>query len=1782
MNDGPGGDQVPAGTARSEGVVPSTTAQSQQVSPAMAGTAVVAPGRVADETQQLLERIRLLEMEIRGHNLLPRASGGEVEQYARQFKAQMLTSERNIPQWVDVVEKRLQHEAIPEVFWSGVAYRYIGDELVMRLPPTLTGNWPALKAELLKLAVHVHPIPDALGKAMAVVGANETLAARRPQLEQWLRRFWELSGDGQPLSETDVKRLRLLAAALLFRRLPENVLNAHNAFKAADPLQELVTVAGETLPRGALAGKREETRAGETLATECYECHKLGHFARDCPTKKGAKGEAELAAHIALQAYARTENPNRGREVAEGSEVAEAALEISKQSPALQALQNQHRKVELLRVSLVVNEQPCVAIIDTASNMNLIRSEFAEGVRAGRKPVLASILGTVPGSKAKVREMCEVQVRTPAGECLGSPQECVVLENPIIKHILLGSGFLMETKANIDYLAEAVTLETRKGVRVKLPFEPMYHQCEAPSGVTSLVVRETEAIPPWTQKVLVAQATGSWERVSGKVWVEPIPHGKVLAAYGVADLVGGMTKILVANLSYKAVSLEQGTPLSSAAVLSERQLVVLAHREVEPSEDEISEGLPEDLDLSEAKRELTRKQMRQLCAVLRRARKLFRSPGEKLGAIGVEPMRIETTSEVPIHMAPRRLPPHKMAVAEQEVARMDQMGVTSPAGSAWSFPVVLQPKPSGELRFCVDFRKLNDITVPDTYPLPRCDDLLSALAGAKYFSALDLESGFWQVPLEESSKDKATFAYPGGARRYDTMPFGLKGASAHFQRVMDAVLAGVKWQYCLVYIDDILIFSDTFEHHLEAIEAVFQKLIEHNFKVKPGKCAILKREVKFLGHLVSRQGIKPNPAKVAAVADLPVPKTEKEVRSFLGLTGYFRRFVKDYARIARPLYGEIDEEKGLTMEQREAFLVLRSALTNAPVLAHPRPNDPFIIETDASEFGLGAVLLQEDDGGNLRPVEYASRLIRPHERKWPIREKEALAIVWACGVFKLWLTQQEFEIRTDHQSLQWLNKSENVRLQRWALELMQYQYRIVYKKGAHNEAADFCSRSGMDTNPGHGNSETWPEHAVLASIRVNHDQMRRAQLADVQTAKMVNWLESETMPSGTLSKVKRFRAAAGNFEMVNGLLTRQGAVVVPMAMRSVVLAEIHRGDLAAHLSAEKMMAVLTPRFWWRSMWKDARAVASACLDCARATPYNSGRQGWLRPVTADGPWHTVAMDIKGPWESGIEDETYVLVIMDHYTKYVILVPLQSKEGSGIAKAFLEQVICRFQCPVVVISDNAREFVMGKFKELCERYGIAQKPVLAYHQQANGLVERYMQMLNKMVRIVATEGATDWPRKLCSVAFAYNISYHPTTGNTPYFLNHVRDPRLPIDNWLQREQRNTDIASRTALSRELMSWTARMIEEAQEEMKARYDQHQRESKLREGNLVLVRRENRISKREPLWSELHRVTKVTSDGLNVTVCPVGGVNEEVVSVQRLRPYHPSQLNPWRFDLAPAETDETVLPSSRVTDTEMGESPDEVPEYMETEVLIPVEAGSSGERERRHSSRGPPEPAASESDRPEAHSGQEAPETSQNEEDNLQRPPTPRVLPPEPLGSGGGEQQAMESSLRGERLTEAPPAQELPGPEEGHSTPLLAPEPGEIAESSEPYQPGPLRESPGGGKWYALEKIVHRRRHKGYPQYRIRWKGWGPEHDTWEYEDSIPTDMLNDYLAQHNLPLVEEVAPPPPVPVEPPQEVDPPKRRRRARAQTVEPAPAAPQPKRRRRGAQSSQRGGSVRDK
>lgn len=445
---------------------------------------------------------------------------------------------------------------------------------------------------------------------------------------------------------------------------------------------------------------------------------------------------------------------------------------------------------------------------------------------------------------------------------------------------------------------------------------------------------------------------------------------------------------------------------------------------------------------------------------------IFHHNEEKLSFTNKIRHEIKTTDEIPVHVKSYRFPHcHKEEVRNQ-VNKMLSDGIIRPSQSPWSSPIWVVPKKADasgkrKWRIVVDYRRINDKTVDDRYPIPNIDDILDKLGKCNYFTTLDLASGFHQIEMSEESIPKTAFNVENGHFEYVRMPFGLKNAPATFQRVMDYVLRDVQNKICLVYMDDIIIFSTSLQEHIANLRQVFLKLRDSKLKIQLDKSEFLRQNVEFLGHVITPQGIKPNPNKIRAIQNFPIPKTAREIKSFLGLLGFYRKFIKDFSKITKPFTKCLKKNEKIIHNQEflKAFNLCKNILTNEPLLQFPDFSKPFLLTTDASNFAIGAVLSQGPIGQD-KPIAFASRTLNAAEINYSTIEKELLSIVNFTKYFRPYLFGRKFTIITDHKPLEWINnlKEPNSRLMRWRLKLLEYDYNIVYKKGKENKVADALSR----------------------------------------------------------------------------------------------------------------------------------------------------------------------------------------------------------------------------------------------------------------------------------------------------------------------------------------------------------------------------------------------------------------------------------------------------------------------------------------------------------------------------------------------------------------------------------------------------------------------------------------------------------------------------------------------------------------------------------------------------
>ncbi|KAL6417636.1 hypothetical protein ACFW04_012606 [Cataglyphis niger] len=452
---------------------------------------------------------------------------------------------------------------------------------------------------------------------------------------------------------------------------------------------------------------------------------------------------------------------------------------------------------------------------------------------------------------------------------------------------------------------------------------------------------------------------------------------------------------------------------------------------------------------------------------------LFHLPGSKLGFTSVIKHKIVTSDEQPINTKQYRFPPIHKEEIDKQIKELLDNDVIKPSESPYNSPLWIVPKKADfkgnkRWRMVIDYRALNEKTIGDAYPLPNITEILDQLGSAKYFSVFDLASGFHQIPMHESHAGKTAFSTPHGHYEFNRMPFGLKNAPATFQRLMDQVLSGLQGSELFVYLDDIVLYASSLREHEIKFDKLAERLRQANLKLQPDKCEFLRKEVGYLGHIISDQGVKPDPAKIRAVKEFPTPRNAKNIKQFLGLAGYYRRFIPNFSKTARPLTNLLKKEEPFdwTDEQESAFVQLREALCTEPILQYPDFTKPFVVTTDASGYAIGGILSQGSIDKDL-PIAYTSRLLNTAEKNYSTIEKELLAIVYCVNYFRPYLYGRRFELVTDHKPLVWLHsvKDPTSRLVRWRLKLAEYEYEVKYKAGRTNVNADALSRNPAQTFP---------------------------------------------------------------------------------------------------------------------------------------------------------------------------------------------------------------------------------------------------------------------------------------------------------------------------------------------------------------------------------------------------------------------------------------------------------------------------------------------------------------------------------------------------------------------------------------------------------------------------------------------------------------------------------------------------------------------------------------------
>lgn len=846
-----------------------------------------------------------------------------------------------------------------------------------------------------------------------------------------------------------------------------------------------------------------------------------------------------------------------------------------------------------------------------------------------------------------------------------------------------------------------------------------------------------------------------------------------------------------------------------------------------------------------------------------------------------------------------RLSYKELVELRKQLKELLDQGHIRPSKSPYGAPILFVTKKDGSMRMCIDYRALNKITIKNRYPLPRTDELLDQLHGAKVFSKIDIRSAYYQVRIAECDVEKTAFRTRYGHFEFLVMPFGLTNAPATFMALTNGIFNDYLDKFVIVYIDDILVYSKSLEENARDVRLVLQRLREHKLYAKVSKCEFFKSQVEFLGHTVSADGIGPEKVKVAAVQDWPTPINVKDIRSFIGFANYYRRFIPRFAHIAAPLTDLTKQNVPFIWgtPQQEAFDTLKAKLSTAPLLILPDPGLPFHLNVDASAFAIGAVLSQ-DQGNGLQPIAYESRKLSPAEQNYPVHDREMLAIIHALRVWRHYLEGPPILGITDHDSLRhFMSQPLLTRRQaRWMEFLQDYDIDIKYQPGKTNVVADALSRRA--------------DLATISFITLDADL--------VNTIKQ--GYDSDPNIPPIITSISN--GSTEDFALDNGLLYRTSAnhprqLYIPdiPSLKQRILREHHDSVIYGHLGTGKTTKAISASFYWPKLVQDTTAYVRSCPTCQRSKPRHQRPKGLLHPLEIPPErWDCVTMDIITHLPLTTHNHDAVYTIVDKLSKRTYFIPTTTNiTAPGLAQLFFDHIFRAHGLPRTIISDRDPRFTSKFWASLFGLLDTKLSMSTAFRPQTDGQSERANRTLEDMLRAYCHDRQDTWDTRLSAAEFAYNNSVNDSTGYTPFFLDCGRHPHTPATLLSGTTRPGYNITS----ERFLTQWhtdiaNAKTNLRAAQERQAKYaNMKRRDYTFRVGDKVLLSSKDinikdltpklRLKYLGP-WT----ITKVISSHAYQLDLPLSLQIHPVFHVSKLERYHPSPFPlPREFNRPPPVT-------------------------------------------------------------------------------------------------------------------------------------------------------------------------------------------------------------------------------------------------------------------------------------
>lgn len=1136
----------------------------------------------------------------------------------------------------------------------------------------------------------------------------------------------------------------------------------------------------------------------------CFNCKEVGHPFLRCPKPLVRCSQCYRVGHKAETCRARTDSSiNKDN-------VVKKTMCISVSNPNNKFFKN-----------FTVNGTSVKAFVDFGSEVSLLTKSIVSSLGLVYNNAISILKGfgndTVP-------TVGQVKVELSV-DGVGATVMCHVVDDVYLDvPLLVGQSFTEQSHVivykNVDKLQFL-------SINSEMPFSQ--HEIDDNSSVKIQTLSVVQIYGPASIKATVDSD------FCGNVLVDSTVIGKPNQQYivcgGIYKVEGGIVNISVTPIMSLCV-------IPAGIVITRALRVQIVNRILSPTTPLSAEYKKLDENLIKIGKTITESEKFRLVNLLNKYSHCFASTLKELGCTNMAEMTIEVNSNRPIVYRPYRLSYKEREQVRDMVNDLLDAGIIRESVSEYASPIILVRKKDNKLRLCVDFRMLNSVTVKERYPMPNIEDEIARLSGQAYFVTLDLASGYYQVPISDQTRSFTSFVTPDGQYEFNRMPFGLANAPAVFQRMMNRILGSSRYSGATAYIDDVLIYGRSVDECLTRLEHVLQLLDNANLTLNLTKCEFLQDSIDYLGYEISAAGIRPGSKKIQCVLDFPRPTNHHTVRQFLGLVGYFRKFIKNFAILAHPLNKLLKKDVTWTWtnEQEQSFVTLKNKLTDRPILAIYDPAAETELHTDASKVGIGGILLQRSRSDEpFRAVGFYSRQTSPEERNFHSYELETLAVICSLRKYRVYLLRLSFKVVTDCNALRSTFSKRDLipRIARWWLLMQEFQCTIEYRPGIKMSHVDALSRNPPSDNEFCNTTDQYPSVMRIS----NEDWLHTLQLGDSELRRIRDILTSDIDSDG-LQYIKDNYVLKDNklYRCVDGDKTKI-RWVVPKGARWQLCRMNH--DDIGHFGVEKTVDRIKRSYWFPKMARFIKKYVNSCIECAYTKKSSTTKEGLLHTINkVEVPFHTLHVDHLGPFVKSKTGNTHLLVIVDGFTKFIFIRPVRNTKSQMTIRV-LEDIFYIFRSPERLISDRGTSFTSHAFKRFCLDKGIKHILNAVASPRSNGQVERYNRtILSSLAAQNLNCDERDWDVSIGKVQWGLNNTCQKTTGKTPAevmfgtCMNVEANPRL---NEIRQETRdNSDLTSIREIVKD-------KIDFEQEKQKDNYDRNRRPARIySDGELVKITR------------------------------------------------------------------------------------------------------------------------------------------------------------------------------------------------------------------------------------------------------------------------------------------------------------------------------------------------------